>query len=151
MPSYKGHIAGALVVGGMVLALAVLAGFYEASLITKAALIATAVLAALFPDVDTDSVGKVVFYWLLLIVDGVLIFKGMYVWASFVGLFAILPGLQHHRGWTHTIWAMFLVPAPVILLPMFLLHEPWDVWLPFYLAAVTGYLSHLALDGEFKF
>jgi membrane-bound metal-dependent hydrolase YbcI (DUF457 family) len=127
-----------------------LAGYYRPAPLTGAALVFTCVLGSLFPDVDTDSKGQSVFYWMMFAVDVALIIKGYYKWAAFLGAFAMLPALGPHRGWTHTWWAMLLAPLPILLVPYFLLQSPIRMFLPFYIAFVAGYLSHLALDRQFR-
>ena len=42
-----------------------------------------------------------------------------------------------------------MIPCPVLVAPMMLMNVAWQVLLPFYLAAVLGYYSHLLLDGTF--
>lgn len=161
MPGYKGHITGALVafaVYAAVLAYVVLvelipvpldpAGAPVRTLMYSIALLVLAVLFGLWPDVDIDSKGRRIFYGLFLIVDVYLIITGRFEAAAYLGLFAILPAVGKHRGWTHTWWAMLLVPSPLLIVPYLNLPEtPW-IGLPFYLAAVVGYFSHLLLDGE---
>ncbi len=109
----------------------------------------TALMGALFPDTDTDSKGQNLFYLILVILDLAFMIKGMYRWAAVLGFCAMLPALGRHRGWTHTWWAMLLVPLPILLLPVVFYDQP--VWrlLPFYLSAVIGYFSHLLMDRIF--
>jgi membrane-bound metal-dependent hydrolase YbcI (DUF457 family) len=150
MPGYKGHIAGALAVaGGGVTGLA-FAGIYQPEPAFGAGLVLACVLGSLFPDVDTDSKGQNLFYLLMLAVDVGLIVQGRYKWAAFLGLFAMLPGIGPHRGWTHTWWAMLAVPLPILLIPYFLLEVELQTYLPFYVAFTAGYFSHLALDGKLR-
>ena len=104
-------------------------------------------LFALWPDVDTSSVSQKIFYSLLLIVDGTLVATRHFQEAAYLGLFALVPVLSKHRGWTHSWWAMVIVPAPLVVLPLIMLPERPLSGLPFYGAAVTGYFSHLFLDG----
>jgi membrane-bound metal-dependent hydrolase YbcI (DUF457 family) len=87
----------------------------------------------------------------MVIIGLVLILKKEYKAASILGCCAMLPALGHHRGWTHTLWAMVVVPMPIIILPIIFYHFPWKALVPFYLAAVFGYFTHLLLDREFKF
>jgi len=67
--------------------------------------------------------------------------------AAYLGLFALLPVLSKHRGWTHTWWAMLLIPLPLLVLPLLFYAERPLAGLPFYGAAVVGYSSHLFMDG----
>ena len=103
-------------------------------------------MGALFPDTDTDSKGQNLFYAIMVVLDIAFMIKGMYRWAAVLGFCAMLPALGRHRGWTHTWWAMALVPLPILLLPMIFFDQPLLRPLPFYLSAVSGYFSHLLLD-----
>jgi membrane-bound metal-dependent hydrolase YbcI (DUF457 family) len=111
------------------------------------ALFVLTLLFALWPDVDTDSKGQNLFYGLFFTADLFLIVTEQFKEAAYLGLFALLPALGHHRGWTHTWWAMLLIPSPLLVLPYLHVPERPLVGLPFYGAAVVGYLSHLAMDG----
>ncbi|NDV19089.1 hypothetical protein GO013_06600 [Pseudodesulfovibrio sp. JC047] len=107
-------------------------------------------LGALFPDVDTNSKGQNFYYAVFTLVDVVLIIRGLYIWAAWFGLFSMLPAIGSHRGWTHTWWAMLLVPLPILAIPIFMqLPDVAKDFIPFYGAFVAGYFSHLMLDGEF--
>jgi len=116
-----------------------------------------AILAALWPDVDITSQGRKLFYRLFFVLDLYLIVTEAWQAAALLGLFAILPGLGRHRGWTHRLWAALLVPVPIIIVPLFIRaggtfartpdYTHLGQGLPYYLAAVVGYLSHLAADG----
>lgn len=161
MSGYKGHIFGALVAFGAyaaVLAYVIMVEWLPLpmnplgdpllALFYGATLLVLSVLFGLWPDVDIDSKGRRIFYGLFLIVDVYLIITGRFQAAAYLGLFAILPAVGKHRGWTHTWWAMLLVPSPLLVVPYMNLPEtPW-IGAPFYAAAVVGYLSHLVLDGE---
>ena len=149
MAGYKGHIAGGLVLGGVALGAAVWAGQIRPTPEMAATLLAIAVLGALFPDVDTDSKGQNLFYSVLLLLDLALMITEKYKWAAVVGFCAMLPAVGRHRGWTHTWWAMLLVPVPVLVLPALFYRVPLERLTVFYLAAVVGYFSHLLLDRKF--
>ncbi len=155
MANYKGHIAGGLVVG-VVYSLAMTAVPVEylaeyAKLLDDwqalAAVFVIAMLFALFPDVDTNSKAQDIFFWLIFIVDVLLIWNGYFVAAAFLGLIAMLPILTHHRGWTHAKWAMIVVPLPIVLVPLLYSEKLLPIAVVYYGAAVTGYFSHLLLDG----
>ncbi len=148
MPGYKAHLGAGLLAGAGGAFLAVKTGHIAQDPQLLAALLAVCLLAALFPDVDTDSKGKRLFYGLLLGLDAGLLYKEEYRWAAFLGLFAILPGLTAHRAWTHRWWAALLFPLPLFAASQFFLHFSWESALPFYLAALVGYASHLVLDRE---
>ena len=146
MPGYKGHITGAILFSSLSLAGIIWLGVYKPDIHTVWGLLGISLAGALFPDVDTDSKGQNFFYGILVILDLGLLIKGEYKSAAVLGFCALLPAIGHHRGWTHTWWAMLLIPAPILILPMIFYQCPWQQLLPFYLAAVLGYLSHLVLD-----
>ena len=149
MPGYKAHMAGGLVLGGGCLGAAVWFDVARPDLQTGAALLTIALLAALFPDTDTDSKGQNLFYGCLVVLDLALMIEGHFKWAAILGFCALLPAIGHHRGWTHTWWAMLLIPLPILVLPVVFYDSSPRHLLPFYIAGVVGYFSHLALDRKF--
>ncbi|MGQ9630809.1 MAG: metal-dependent hydrolase [bacterium] len=165
MAGYRGHslggaFAGVIVVFASLFALMALGGgeriyfgWWELPL-----WFALAMLGALWPDVDINSKGQTVFYALFIAVDFAFIFSRRYEYAAFLGLFAMLPAVSKHRGWTHSIWAMLILPLPFLLLHWFTTDatrtlSDWTgrpmslVGVPYYLAGVAGIMSHLILDG----
>ncbi|MFC1854085.1 metal-dependent hydrolase [candidate division CSSED10-310 bacterium] len=149
MPGYKGHIGGGVVSGVVIAVVLVGLSIIRPDHLTLLFLGVVTLLGALFPDVDTDSKAQNLFYSCVLIVDLILMLKGLFRSAAMLGFVALLPAIGHHRGWTHTWWAMLLVPAPIIVLPLLVWGELEYGFIPYYLAAVTGYLSHLVLDRTF--
>jgi membrane-bound metal-dependent hydrolase YbcI (DUF457 family) len=110
------------------------------------------VAAALMAErklLDTDSKDRNHFYLCLVIMDLALMAMELFKWAAGGGFCAMLPAIGHHRGWTHTWLTMILVPLPIVLLPAFFYGFSLRTLLPFYLAAVVGYFSHLLLDRKF--
>lgn len=146
MPGYKGHLLGGAFVGGTMLVVIAGAGLYSGEYPMLAALFALVLLGALFPDIDTNSKGQTLFYSLLLLLDGWLIYRKMYIYAAWVGLLALIPVAGRHRGWVHSWWAMLVLPSPILGVPLLFMDTPWEQSLPFYLAFVLGYFSHLLLD-----
>lgn len=155
MSGYRGHLAGATVAAVGYLAILGYIVFVEAlyrhfTIIEwigyPLALVTLAILFGLWPDVDINSKGQQVFYGIFLVVDIFLIVTERFQESAYLGLVAMLPIISKHRGWTHTWWAMLLVPSPLIIFPY--LHMPARplAGLPFYGAAVAGYLSHLIMD-----
>ncbi|OEU69670.1 MAG: hypothetical protein BA863_16670 [Desulfovibrio sp. S3730MH75] len=149
MPGYKVHIGGSIVAGLLVLLLLVNLGLYIIEPQQLTILLVLCILGALFPDIDTDSKGKRIYYSGMLILSLALIYFKEFQWAAYLGVLAMLPGVSAHRGWTHTWWAMLLVPMPMLLLPYYVYGQPFPTLLPYYVAFVTGYFSHLLLDKEF--
>lgn len=156
MAGYKGHLAGATVFfGGYLAALALVFSVDQAyrqlselELVAyPVALFGLCLMFGLWPDVDTNSKGQNLFYAIFFVVDVVLIASRHFEEAAYLGLFCILPALGKHRGWTHTYWAMLLIPSPILVLPYVIAPETPLAGLPFYGAAVVGYFSHLVMDG----
>ncbi len=154
MASYRGHIWGGLLFFVPFVILLVF-GFelYKQplpNLIAQVAiLLGITLLFALFPDIDIKSKGQRIFYIIFFCVDLLLIVSGHWREAAFLGLFAMLPLIVEHRGWTHSFWAALIVPLPFLLVPIWFAKTGWKAGLPYYLAAVTGYLSHRFMDGIF--
>lgn len=150
MPGYLGHLAGGALTGAAVLGGLAWSGTYVPGTTQLAVLGALVLLGSLFPDVDTDSRGQHIFYLILAALDVALIIQGYYKWAAVLGLAAMFPAMGSHRGWTHTWWAMLLVPLPLVLLPFWLYGSTPRTLAPFYGAAVVGYFSHLMLDRKWS-
>ncbi len=156
MAGYRGHLAGATVFyavyfAALVYVLSVDAAYARFTglelLAYPLALFGLCLMFTLWPDVDTNSKGQDLFYTIFFLIDVVLIATRHFEEAAYLGLFAILPVLGDHRGWTHSWWALFLVPSPLLILPYVFYPERPLAGLPFYGAAVVGYLSHLFMDG----
>ena len=156
MAGYKGHLFGATAFFALYLAALLYVASVEA-LATRYSqmellgyplgLFGLCLMFGLWPDTDTDSKGQNFFYTIFFLIDVALIATRHFEEAAYLGLFAILPALGPHRGWTHSWWAMLLVPSPLLVLPMIFFPERPLAGLPFYGAAVVGYLSHLIMDG----
>ena len=156
MANYRGHVAGSTVF--FLLYFTTLAfifavdqayqQFSPVELIVYVLLMyALCLMFGLWPDVDTHSRAQNIFYTIFFIADLVLILTQHFQEAAYLGLFAILPGLGKHRGWTHSRWAMILLPLPLLILPYLFMPSRPLFGLPFYGAAVVGYFSHLFMDG----
>ena len=140
-----------MVAGGVALTAGVTLGYLDATPLQLIGSLGFCMLGGLFPDVDTDSKGQNLFYGLFIVVDGTLIYYHFYRWAAWLGLCAMLPALGHHRGWTHTWWAMIVVGAPIVFIPVMILGKEKILYcLPFYIFFTAGYFSHLLLDGKFN-
>jgi membrane-bound metal-dependent hydrolase YbcI (DUF457 family) len=147
---FKGHLIGGALTGAAVFGGLAWGGIYAPDLPQLAVLGALVLLGSLFPDVDTDSRGQHVFYLTLAVLDFALIVQGYYKWAAVLGFAAMFPAIGPHRGWTHTWWAMLVVPLPLVLLPIWLYGASPRAMAPFYGAAVLGYFSHLMMDRKWK-
>ena len=152
MPGYKEHLSGGMAIGALGISAAVLLGYLAVDVLQLAGLWGVCLLGALFPDIDTDSKGQNLFYTGLIVIDAFLIYHSCYRWAAWLGLMAMLPALGHHRGWTHTWWAMLVVPLPIVIIPYMLFNDQnVSVLLSekYYAAFALGYFSHLLMDRKF--
>jgi hypothetical protein len=153
---YHGHLADATVFCGVYLAgLALVYSVDRASLqfsdvelgAYPVVLFGLCLMFGLWPDVDINSKGQNLFNTVVFVADVALLGPRQFEEAAYLGLFCILPAPGKHRGWTHTLWAMLLIPSPMLVLPYLLTPDRPLVGLPHCGAAVVGYLSHLVLDG----
>jgi len=150
MGSYRAHTLGGMLTFAVCIAALAFLASSEISIEKGLGLFAVTLMAALFPDVDTDSKGQNIFYSLFLLLDVYFILNKNYRYAAILGLLVMLPVISRHRGWTHTLWAMLLIPAPILLLPWMLFGtEPSKLFI-YYVCAVAGYFSHLVIDGKYK-
>lgn len=158
MSGYKTHTIGATILALVFYGFIILvAQFIDIPIITMAMdtpskrsfLLIIAVLFALWPDVDTNSVGQNIFYSVFLVVDVTLILFKFYIVSAYFGLLALLPVLAKHRGWTHSKLACFILPLPILFIPVIIHKELVYTGFPYYLAAITGYTSHLIIDRKF--
>lgn len=155
MANYKGHIAGGIVLSAAfagVISFVPVERFAEAAGVLGnwqaiVAVFVIGVLFALFPDVDTNSKAQDIFFGIIFPLDILLIWQGYIQAAAYLGIIAMLPIVGRHRGWTHKKWAMFVVPLPILLIPYLYNDAILPVSAVYYGAAVTGYFSHLLLDG----
>ena len=120
--------------------------FYQPALIEVVIYFALACMFSVWPDIDIKSYGQKFFYIIFFITDLFFIINEEYKIASYFGLIIILPVLAKHRGWTHSIPAMILIPSPLLFYPVVISGEIDVSGIYFYAAAVTGYFSHLVLD-----
>ena len=112
----------------------------------KIACVVLAVFFGLFPDVDTKSKGQYIYLLLFLIADAVLIYRQDFKRAAYLGLFAVIPILSRHRGWTHSLIAMLMIPGGIYLAVIHYTSGTPHDYFPYFLAALFGYASHLIVD-----
>lgn len=155
MANYKGHIVGGVVISavfaGALLFTPIQRYAESANLLQNwqavAAIFVIGILFSLFPDVDTNSKAQDIFFWIIFPLDILLLATGNLQAAAYLGLIAMLPILGHHRGWTHSKWAMLLVPLPILVVPYLYNKSTLPIAAIYYVAAVFGFFSHLLLDG----
>ena len=150
MASGRGHIWGGLIFA-IIFVYTITNYFYNPSLLEIVIYIALACMFSVWPDIDIKSHGQKIFYSMFLITDIFLILQKEFETAAYFGLIIILPILAKHRGWTHSIPAMVLIPSPLLLYPVIMEGSINITGVYFYAAAVTGYFSHLVLDSIIEY
>jgi len=152
MSTYKKHILGGVI---FFVPLSFIIGLlfdYEnlnnlEFLLQVGILLSITLLFSLWPDVDIKSKGQLIFYRIFIVVDLLLIVFQKHQEAAYLGLFAMIPLISKHRGWTHTYMATFLIPSPFLWIPILYTGSFSYQGLAYYLAAIAGYLSHRFIDG----
>ncbi len=156
MAGYKGHTFGA---AGICLVYVLILLFLPLGILAQtsgllsswqlvAAMFILAMLFGLWPDIDTNSRGQDIFFGIAFVTDVILIWQAYLEAAAYLGLLAMTPIVGKHRGWTHSRIAMFVVPLPILLAPVLYRADMFDTAILLYGAAVSGYFSHLLLDGK---
>ncbi len=146
MPGYKSHITAALFFCGL---LYLFPFWLPMSIWEKAGCVALAVFFGLWPDVDIKSKGQTVFLIGFVILDTVLILRHEYEKAAYLGLIIVLPIVGRHRGWTHSVGGMLLVTGGLYIAAIQYSGLSPMALLPYFIAALLGYVSHLILDRFF--
>ena len=108
-------------------------------------------LGALFPDIDIASKSRKIIYIVVLIADFILIKTDYLDWAAWLGFFAILFSLFKHRGFMHSLTAAVFLPLPLLVVPIIITGRLRDIGVIYYISALFGILSHLALDKKWRF
>ena len=147
MSTGKGHIFFGFIIS-FIFIFVISNYFFKPDLKDIILYIVIGVLFSMWPDIDTKSKGQRFFYSIFFLTDCYLIWLQEFKIAAFFGLLIILPILAKHRGWTHSRPAMLLIPLPILLYPMWVNNSLDFSNLPFYAIAVTGYFSHLLIDGK---
>jgi len=145
LSGYRTHLAGAAI--ALYLLLLAFGLWWQLSALEILLCALLVFLSALWPDVDTKSVGQSLFYSLFFAFDLWLIWNQHFKAAAFFGLLIMLPILGKHRGFIHSRWAAILIPAGLYLI--YFSYRSWEFeprTLVYPLSAICGYFSHLALD-----
>lgn len=156
MANYKGHIVGGTVTGAIVVGSLNYLPSKDFLPSTQQVLndwhfslglLVLSVLFALWPDVDTNSKAQNLFYSIGFTLNIFLIISGEFVLSALLGMLAMTPIVGKHRGWTHSKIAMILVPTPILAVSYLSGEHIGPAGLLTYIVAVSGYFSHLLLDG----
>ncbi|MEE2657908.1 MAG: metal-dependent hydrolase [Candidatus Latescibacterota bacterium] len=155
----RGHLTGGAVVALSTTATAIASHRIPAADHPLAwGLAATVLFFSLFPDVDTASLPQRWFYKGVILGLLVLAWQGEFALATVVAAISMLPLIDHHRGWTHSVLSPVVGPtiAAAVLLGWRHLELEGEVglielWKPGYSVllggAVIGWYTHLFLDG----
>jgi membrane-bound metal-dependent hydrolase YbcI (DUF457 family) len=155
MANYKGHLVGGLISTGLY---AVSVSFLPVERFAEHAgvlqdwqavfgVFIVGMLFSILPDVDTNSKAQDIFFGIVFPLNIILLWQDMLQASAYLGLIAMLPIIGHHRGWTHKKWAVFVVPLPILIIPYLYNDKILPISIIFFGAAITGYFSHLFLDG----
>ena len=159
--SYKGHLVGGVLVASAVAAAAEVSGGRPE---TTLSLFATVLFFSLFPDLDTSSRPQRWFFKVVFAALLYLAWAGEHRTATAVAVLALLPVLDHHRGWTHhrlsPLAAAAIAAAGYAWWKLdgagpgerfaVLRELPQGLEVQFAGAALAGWSTHLFLDGMFR-
>ncbi|MEE3261503.1 MAG: hypothetical protein VX290_01565 [Candidatus Latescibacterota bacterium] len=157
----RGHLLGGVVAGASVAGVGTLTGHLHGPAEFNWWVVAgTGVFFSLFPDVDTDSLPRRWFYRAVVVALVGLVWMGESRLGNWLAILAMLPLLDHHRGWTHGRWMPLLGAGLLGLGAAFAFRtEPLSVTsfyghggsvgVVYFVAAVVGWYTHLLLDGLF--
>ena len=131
---------------------------------TTLGLFATALFFSLFPDLDTSSRPQRWFFKVVFAALLYLAWAGEYRTATAVAALALLPVLDHHRGWTHH--RLSPIAAAAVAAAAYAWWKldgsglggwiavirglPQGLEMRFAGAALAGWYTHLFLDGMFR-
>ncbi len=113
---------------------------------------------SMWPDSDIGSKSRIYIYMIFVVIDIVLIaVLDYYFEAAVLGLFAMMPAVSKHRGWTHSIKGNILVGLPLMApsffgngflvdLKVYQYRDLLFFGVPYFAAFLAGAMSHLYLD-----
>lgn len=147
MSTHKGHIVGGAATFLLLhIATTKVCAFPQPT--PKALIIAFSccILGALFPDIDTKSIGQRIFYSFMAIPVTYSIFSHQWHMLASLSIISLFPILSNHRGITHTLWFVTLAPLSIMLG----LSQSYPQFVRILQIAcfyfIAGALSHLLLD-----
>ena len=99
---------------------------------------------SLFPDIDIKSKPSKFFYSIIIISLIYFYYMKMYSLANVVAIVSLIPQIVSHRGFFHSIYAAFIIPAIMV----FILPSGVNKMFLYYFA-LLGYYTHLVLDSKY--
>lgn len=111
MPHYKAHLVGGLGAFGLV--------YYtifwgNASPVLSLEWLSCALIGAMFPDIDTQSKGRKIYYVFLSILGLFFYFKADMYALSFIVFLMIIPLFLTHRGMTHSLIFIIILMLGIV-------------------------------------
>ncbi len=147
MPNAKGHLLGGLAFFILSGSIPLTRKYLPFATPTQTLVgLPICLLGALFPDIDTHSIGrKILNLFILMSAITALHFKKYAVVLQLLSL-ASITFLASHRGITHN--PLFVTTAPAMIFYSFKSHLKWlpEINTKYYLAFILGGLSHIILD-----
>jgi LexA-binding, inner membrane-associated putative hydrolase len=151
MSSYKGHLLGGCAVYLCIIMSAALCSVIETeSLFRWMRWLCCTLIGALFPDLDTKSIGQKWFYRALLVASIMLIVYDQQKIFTIVSLGSLIPLLVNHRGLLHRWWFILGVAGVYVVAVTSLAPVQSDIALYDACFFLAGAASHLWLDGGFR-
>ncbi len=145
MPSYRGHFLGSLC------AYFVTALFlYKASLVTHIEWLFCAILGGLFPDIDTTSKGRKIWFRIFVLITVLIVLQQKFYLIPILLFISTIPLVVRHRGILHNIW--FISCLLLITLVCVYWYKQRYFFPVFYDAVFffAGVIAHLWLDMGFR-
>ncbi|HSC25023.1 MAG TPA: metal-dependent hydrolase [Candidatus Babeliales bacterium] len=145
MPGYKGHLAGGVIVFG-ILFFGVVVGFTKPSLMTACEWLLFTLAGSLFPDIDIKSKGQKYFYYIVFLFFIILTLRQRFEMLACCSFIILSPLLVRHRGIFHS--PGFVIAAPMIFWIVISIFMPKISTQIFFDSVffIVGALSHLWLD-----
>ncbi|MCK4499045.1 metal-dependent hydrolase [Candidatus Babeliales bacterium] len=147
MPSYQGHLIGGVFVFSVIATVPYTAKFLgHPDLVTSFSLLAACLLGSLFPDIDIQSKGRNVFYYVLVGLGAIALSQQLFGLTIFFTLLGIVPVFIQHRGLTHN--PLFVIGIPFIAAKIItpIIPKIASLQMHYYIFFVAGALSHIILD-----
>jgi len=168
---FKGHMAGGIVTGSIIAAVAYytgdklgipILGDAMQKKMFVALIVGTSVFFSIYPDFDRPTDMRSWFYRFLFILLLVLVFKHEYELVGLVAIIAIIPILGHDESSSHSSLAALLYPAFILIVyktvPItdefstnWSIQQVIDLFIDYFwlwLACMLGWASHLLLDAK---
>ena len=146
MPGYKAHMVAGVAVFGITIIGVTHLIMPQPTMFMALQWLLCCVLGSLFPDVDTKSMGQILFYQ---VIAATLLFLwwqhqvGAFMWVT---LLAMLPVLANHRGLFHKPWFIVLISSGGALICAQSYPSYRTVLLINALFFCMGAFSHIYLD-----